>query len=79
MSEYFRREEIAASHPDVITEWNEWLRDNFDLGHYDMILRGLDMLIAHRQPQARMRWYPRSSGGSQTEILSLGLPDRTRS
>lgn len=168
MSEYFRHEEIAASNPNVIAEWDEWLRDNFDLGHYDsykvreqeifqyvdgkpqwvtdtfmpdhivaklkrwvvgqlthyqtmttrraflaaafgsataralpsgvslfavatnitesgdvltydMILRGLDMLIAHRQPQARMRWYPRSSGGSQTEILSLGLPDGTRS
>ncbi len=33
--EYFTREEIEKQAPEILQEWDQWLRDNFDPGYYD--------------------------------------------
>lgn len=32
---YYRWDEIEKEAPHVISEWDKWLKANFDPGHYD--------------------------------------------
>lgn len=35
MGHFIQRSTVEASHPEILHEWDKWLDDNPDPGHYD--------------------------------------------